>query len=269
MADEEPRTFATEDRTPELTAWRLPRHYDFSRFRSALNVTWVIAAVSLFLWNLIRCSSTLEVFQWWVPPTVVAGLVAADFASGMVHWTADTWGAESLPVLGRRFLHPFRVHHVNPDDFLRRRFFETNGDVAMFMLPILGVITWLGPTPWGSGAPAVFLLAFSVVALPTNQLHQWAHMKNPPRVVRMLQIRGVLLSREAHGRHHKAPYSDDYCIATGWCNRPLAAIEFFRRLERSVTWLTGLQPRQDDERFQEDLESLVLPESRRVGERDE
>ena len=64
-------------------------------------------------------------------------MAAADFGSGLVHWAADTWGRDDLPVIGRRLLVPFRVHHVNPDDFLRRRFVDTNGDVAFLAVPVL------------------------------------------------------------------------------------------------------------------------------------
>ncbi len=46
-------------------------------------------------------------------------------------------GPRELPVLGRRFLRPFRVHHINPHDFLRRDFIDCNGDVAMLVLPML------------------------------------------------------------------------------------------------------------------------------------
>ena len=82
-----------------------------------------------------RIVSRVDVWQWWVPLAFVAGMAAADFGSGLVHWGADTWGRDDLPVIGHRLLVPFRVHHVNPDDFLRRSFVDTNGDVAVHRDP--------------------------------------------------------------------------------------------------------------------------------------
>jgi ubiquitin-conjugating enzyme E2 variant len=205
--------------------------------------------VSLLLTNGFRLFTSGAVLQWWAPLAIGAAAVAADLTSGVVHWTADTWGSETMPVFGRRFLRPFRVHHVNPHDFLRRDPIDCNGDVAMLNIPVLAVA--LGtPLDLPSGAvTCVALVAFSAVSLPTNQVHQWAHMEHPPAVVRWMQLHGLVLSREAHAAHHAPPYVRNYCIATGWCNRWLAAHDVFERCERRISRLTGAIPRADEDAF--------------------
>lgn len=154
-----------------------------------------------------------------------------------------------MPILGPRLLHPFRVHHLNPADFLRRQFIDTNGDVALLAVPVLLAAQRIPLDNAASVAWAVFVAAFTCVGLMTNQIHQWAHMPRAPRVIAWLQASGLILSHAAHEQHHRPPYARNYCIATGWCNRPLAAIGFFPALERAVTRLTGVPPRRDDEAF--------------------
>src|SRR4029434_2596212 len=96
----------------------------------------------------------------WSPVVIVAAGLAADLVSGLVHWTADTWFSETMPVLGRRFLRPFRVHHVNPDDFLRRDPIDCNGDVAMLNIPFL-VLALVVPGAGIGGAVSLGLAVFS------------------------------------------------------------------------------------------------------------
>jgi ubiquitin-conjugating enzyme E2 variant len=203
----------------------------------------ILAAVALIVIHLSRLFHAQ--LTWPLLIVAIFGAVSADFSSGLVHWFADTWFEETMPILGRRLLRPFRVHHVNPDDFLRRNFIDTNGDVCMVILPLLLAIFLFTPSSFAS----VFLLSMCIVGVPTNQVHQWAHMPRPPRVVAWLQSRNILLSRSDHRMHHRPPYVEYYCIATGWLNRPLTAIRFFPRLEALITRLTGLQPREDDTRF--------------------
>src|SRR5262245_58669198 len=167
----------------------------------------------------VRLAAGLDLAQWWIAPVLLAGVTAADFASGLVHWSADTWGRDDCPVIGPRLLVPFRVHHVNPDDFLRRSFVDTNGEVAFIALPFLAALLSLPlESPWGRVA-AVFGFGFCAIGSLTNQIHQWAHMPQPPAPIRALQWCGLLLGRAAHAEHHHHPYAVHYCITTGWCNR--------------------------------------------------
>ena len=139
---------------------------------------------------------------------------------------------------------------MNPDDFLRRSFIDTNGDVAFIGACVLAVLVSLPLSTRRHAVVAIFGLGFCGVGMLTNQIHQWAHMPSPPAAVRLLQDCGLILGRTGHAAHHARPYDANYCITTGWCNRPLEAIGFFRRAERIVRHATGALPREDDLRYE-------------------
>jgi plasmanylethanolamine desaturase len=245
----------------------LPQHDEVGLMARAMEVVCLAVATGLLLFHLLRFFTTPGFFGWWIPVAVLAAMPLADFASGVVHWIADTWGSETMPVLGRRFLRPFRVHHANPDDFLRRNFIDTNGDVAMIAIPFVSSAVLIPLDNDLGRMAAVFLVAFSACALPTNQVHQWAHMSRPPSWVRWLQQRGLLLSGEQHQLHHTKPYATNYCITTGWCNRALTAAGFFPALERLISGLTGLKPRGEDLAFAARVESPGASRSEAAAEK--
>lgn len=241
----------------------MPVHDQLSLLTRSIELSSILIALSLAVWHVVRFARSGSYEFWWSFVPIMAGWFTADFVSGLVHWTADTWGSETMPILGRRFVRPFRVHHVNPHDFLKRDVIDTNGDVAMIAIPFLTMAFWLPLNHnWGE-AGALWLVAFCIGGLPTNQVHQWAHMRVPPRWVRPLQEWGILLRRTAHQQHHASPYVVNYCIATGWCNPLLTAIDFFPRLERLVSRITGWQPRCDDSSFAQSVFGpRLLPDPR-------
>jgi len=229
----------------------LPAHYELNSSQFLFSSLSIALAFLLLAGFGARIATRLDLWQWWVPLVAVSGVVAADFASGLIHWAADTWGRDDLPFIGRRLLFAFRIHHLNPDDFLRRRFVDTNGEVACLAVPVLLALLSLPlETVWG-GRVAIFGFGFCAIGMLTNQIHQWAHRASPPRLVRLLQDHGLILGRAEHAAHHERPYDTRYCITTGWCNWPLEATGFFRLLELAVTGLTGARPRQDDQRYDE------------------
>jgi len=229
----------------------VPSHYQLTRSQLLFSGVSIAAAFLVLGAFAFRIATRLDLWQWWVPVAFAGGMAAADFGSGLIHWSADTWGRDGLPVIGQRLLVPFRVHHINPEDFLRRRFIETNGDVAFLAVPILlGLLAVPLETAW-AGPLAVCGFAFCGIGMMTNQIHQWAHMRSPPRPIRALQDCGLVLGRTEHSAHHERPYDANYCITTGWCNRPLEAIGFFRHLEAAITRVTGVRPRHDDRRYEE------------------
>ena len=228
----------------------LPKHLKIGLLTRVFYAASCVAAFALLIALAVEILGAPGL-TWHSALAVPTGMMLADFLSGVIHWASDTWGRVSMPVLGKRLLHPFRVHHVNPADFLTRKFIDTNGDVAFLMIPVLlGAFVIPLDAP-GTTFWAVFVASMSAVGLMTNQVHQWSHMRRAPWPIRCLQRAGIILSYEAHEEHHRAPHTTNYCIATGWCNAPLQALRFFPVLEHCITWCTRLRPRSDEDAFTE------------------
>jgi ubiquitin-conjugating enzyme E2 variant len=208
-------------------------------------VMFVLVGVGLAVGNLVRFALEPGFWDWPTLFLMPLGLIGADFVSGVVHWAGDTWGTERTPVVGRRFVRPFRFHHAHPLDMLKSNFFSTNGDNVLGVLPFLLLALVLPLEPVGWLWAAVLAWAVGVFGMWTSQFHLWAHTKKPPLVARALQRCRLILSPRHHKRHHKSPFQTNYCITTGWCDPVLARIRFFPALEWVISRLTGLRPRTD------------------------
>lgn len=173
---------------------------------------------------------------WVLPVLVLPAYLAADLASGLVHFLADNFGSEQTPVLGPNFIGPFRDHHVDPEGITRNGFVDNNGNNCLASLPLMLPVWLLVPvssTVWGYLFGAFFLVVCLAVFL-TNQFHKWAHMDEPPAWVRRLQTWNVILSKEHHDVHHESPYDTYYCITVGFWNPLLDRLRFFERAERLI-----------------------------------
>jgi hypothetical protein len=179
---------------------------------------------------------------WWLlAPAAVAAVLAADFVSGLVHWTCDRFFAEDTPLIGRMLIQPFREHHVDPLAITRHGLFELCGNNALaVLLPVLGLVLTGAPRASAASiAGHAFVIAFALAVFATNQLHKWAHARQRSAAVRFLQRTGVILSPEVHARHHRGYFSHGYCVTTGWLN-PL--LDRYRVLPRCEAWLRTLDP---------------------------
>ena len=87
----------------------LPAHDAVVGLTRTIELWSLVAAAALVLANIAHTFTAGLLLHWWSPLVVVTAALAADLVSGLVHWTADTWFSETMPVLGRRFLRPFRV----------------------------------------------------------------------------------------------------------------------------------------------------------------
>lgn len=190
--------------------------------------------------------------SWWMlPASLVLGLLAADWVSGVVHWAGDTWGTAEWAIIGPALIRPFREHHVDQKGLTRHDFVELNGSNCLVSVPVL-VMAALGleiGERFVGGTTTAFLSAFlawmTLWVFFTNMFHQWAHREPAENnaLIRWLQRRRLILSPEAHAIHHRPPHLGHYCITTGWLNPVLERVDFYRRAERLVSGVTGAQPR--------------------------
>jgi len=157
-------------------------------------------------------------FSWQIAMLIVLLVVVAyavaDLASGIVHFLLDNFGSPETPVIGQKFVKPFRDHHTDPMAMTHGDFIAVNADNVFVCLPVLIPVFFLldiAKHPF----VGVFLVALVSGVIMTNQLHKWAHMPTVPRLVAAAQRSGVVLSKEHHSVHHSGGYDSNYCITWG------------------------------------------------------
>ncbi|CAL4106976.1 unnamed protein product, partial [Meganyctiphanes norvegica] len=225
----------------------------YGKTKRIQEVVCVYVCIPLMLLNLyfmlvhLRLEKVTTVFLM-----ALAGIITADFASGMVHWLADTWGSIELPIIGKNFIRPFREHHIDPTSITRHDFIETNGDNFMLILPCLVLmsrdfLTLPEQQIQDSYCWFSYLYLLAIFVSLTNQIHKWSHTYfGLPKWVIALQDLHIILPKRHHRIHHVAPHETYFCITTGWLNYPLEKIRFWSTLEYLIEKITGYKPRDDD-----------------------
>jgi len=221
----------------------------YTKTKRTVEISCVCVACALFCVSLIRICNVFF-FQniWAFLCACVLSMYMVDFFSGIFHWIADTWGSLDTPFIGGSFIRSFREHHLEPTAICKHDVFEVNGDNCMLVLPFLLLTACLPPKQGDSYQLFVYSFLILVcfwVAL-TNQIHKWTHTYRPSKFVLFLMDMGIVLSKKDHAVHHRNPFDKYYCITNGWLNPVLANINFWKRLEGVITYLTGAVPREDD-----------------------
>jgi hypothetical protein len=68
--------------------------------------------------------------------SIIAGILLADFVTGVVHWLEDRFGSEAWPLLGPLVIAPNRLHNREPLAFTRAGFLSRNSTAAAGALAI-------------------------------------------------------------------------------------------------------------------------------------
>lgn len=162
-----------------------------------------------------------------------AGWVVADFASGLVHWFADSFFGEDTRWIGPLLIQPFREHHRDPLAMTHHGFLELSGNTCLALIPFLGTALALPLAP----ALQAAVLALVLGLFATNLFHRWAHDPAPPPLVRWLQNHWLILPPAHHFRHHAPGHGAAYCVTTGWTNPLADACGVFPALRRLLVGL--------------------------------
>jgi hypothetical protein len=208
---------------------------DRGRFRAfeVASIAAFIALAVLSAGDVAEAVAREPLLALLVPPVALLGYLTSDFTSGLVHWLADRYGSRTTPVLGPKFVVPFRDHHDDPEAIGRHDFVEANGDNCFMALFVLVPASFLRVehAPW-LGLVVLYALVLALGTLLTSMAHGWAHREDPPKLAKWLARVGLVIAREHHQHHHQGDHLTHYCITTGWLNGVLDRTSFFRKLER-------------------------------------
>lgn len=136
---------------------------------------------------------------------IAAGFVVADFFVGMYHLFTDKgWNVPEQ-------VKSFREHH--------------EGAVVFDLRPVYAALPLFAAAVWFQQP---FLAAFVCFAGLSEVLHFAAHRPDRyPSFVRWLQRAGIVISPQAHAKHHEGGFDRSYCVVSGWTNRLVDAIGAF------------------------------------------
>jgi len=220
----------------------------YTQSKRNVEIICVCSTVVLTCVSLYRICNIYFLQNIWVfLCAFVLSMYIADFFSGIVHWGADTWGSLDTPVFSA-LIRSFREHHLRPTAICHHDVFEANGDNCAIVVPLLlltAVIPIRERDLYFFFLHSLLTFACVWVAL-TNQIHKWSHTRKLPKYVEIMMDLGIIISKRSHKIHHENPFDKYYCITNGWLNPILASINFWKRLEEAVTYLTGQIPREDD-----------------------
>jgi len=166
--------------------------------------------------------------------TALACILVADFITGLVHWIEDTYGVPSWPLIGKSVIQPNIEHHKRPGLIgSMGSFFGRNYQPALLAIAVSLGFYLTGTLNWHV---AVIALAASF----GNEIHTWAHRKDPGKIVRFLHSTALVMTPQQHARHHRPPYTTYFCTITNLLNPILELIWFWKSAEWVLSTVFGV-----------------------------
>jgi hypothetical protein len=207
--------------------------------------------------------------DWWVIPAALLGWFCADAASGLIHMTFDylpcpkgvgldtiyfypgsreseeylTLRAAAMARINPffRLVYDFKNHHPRPDALGRRDMMTQIGSSVMIgTLPMalalnLALLRWAVP-----GWALAFAITLLIGSSFAQYFHGTLHRQDNPWMVRALRRCHLLMTPQAHQKHHDS-LRRDFATNCGWSNPFLNPL--FRALNASGILLdAGLEP---------------------------
>jgi len=173
--------------------------------------------------------------------TLAFSWIMADLGSGILHFSVDNYGNGRTPIMGG-IIAAFQGHHTAQWTITEREFCNNVWKLCIpFGIPTVALISLLA----GPSLPMVsfFFTVFCSMEILSQEFHKWSHMMqsdlNP--IATSLQKAGLTIGRIPHAQHHVAPFKGNYCIVSGFCNKALDNSGFFRKLERVIYSINGVE----------------------------
>lgn len=224
---------------------------------------WMASGCTTVLISLARSATGAIDSHTWAGPLIAGciGYVLADLLSGIYHWGIDNYGSAKTPVFGAQ-IDAFQGHHKWPWTITRREFSNNLHSLARAVTFTVLPIDLL----CNDSTILAFVGVCSGCIMFSQQFHSWAHgtKSKLPSLVLALQDAGILVSREEHAAHHRAPYNNNYCIVSGLWNEILDGTRFFELLEMIFFFKFGVRPRSWSEpssEWVEECETQSIPGS--------
>ena len=195
--------------------------------------------------------------------TAFAGYFLADFVSGVVHWSMDTWFDERT--LGRAIAiareHHTHPHHIHGYSFLDHASLGSTPSVVCF--GFMALVTVLFPASAATYALMIVWFVNSSCMLFGTSFHNLAHRPARSAITRLAQRLHLVCPPAHHWVHHRHQ-TIHYCVVNGWANYMCDSLSVWRTLERVIQAVTGIVPRADDLAWQRNFrETGVLADPRR------